>query len=239
MNICEQSILSYSNTKKQFGIDELTAHLNNSSNNFTKYKLYHCLNKLIDNKQLVRISRGKYSCTDKKDFIPVLNDETKKIYKKLIKAYPFANFCIYEGQSISSLQHHISVNNITYIETDRDAVESIFNFLIKQKLRTYLKPTKDLIYNYVNISEKAIFVKPLISEAPIQMPEEIPIPTIEKLLVDINKDSDFFYLQEGESRYIFETAFNLYNINQCRLLRYASRRGLREEMKKEIKLLAL
>ena len=31
----------------------------------------------------------------------------------------YAHFCIYNGNIISPLQHHLSANNITYIETER------------------------------------------------------------------------------------------------------------------------
>lgn len=38
----------------------------------------------------------------------------------------------------------------------------------------------------------------------------------------------FFYLQEAEGTYIFRNALSLYTINESLLLRYASRRGVRE-----------
>ena len=50
------------------------------------------------------------------------------------------------------------------------------------------------------------------------------MPTLEKLLVDILRDADFFYLQGSESEHIFENAFNLYAVNRNRLFRYAGRR---------------
>ena len=57
--------------------------------------------------------------------------------------------------------------------------------------------------------------------------------------MDIHKDKDFFYLQGTESNYIFENAFNLFCINETKLLRYASRRGIREEINSQINLLKL
>ncbi len=56
------------------------------------------------------------------------------------------------------------------------------------------------------------------------------MPTLEKLLVDILRDTDFFYLQGSESDHIFENAFNLYTINRNRLFRYADRRKVQERI---------
>ena len=87
-----------------------------------------------------------------------------------------------------------------------------------------------LIYNYIDLSQPAIFVKPLITESPTLLNEGVMVPTLEKLLVDLQKDQDFFYLQEAEGLNIFSNALSLYTINENRLLRYASRRGIRKEI---------
>jgi len=58
----------------------------------------------------------------------------------------------------------------------------------------------------------------------------VPMPTLEKLLVDIFRDTDFFYLQGSEGDRIIENAFNLYTINRNRLFRYADRRKVKKEL---------
>ncbi|MFG6411727.1 MAG: hypothetical protein K1V92_12285, partial [Bacteroides acidifaciens] len=67
-------------------------------------------------------------------------------------------------------------------------------------------------------------------EAPLQEVSGVPMPTLEKLLVDILRDTDFFYLQGSESDRIIENAFNLYAINRNRLFRYAGRRKVKDEL---------
>ena len=56
------------------------------------------------------------------------------------------------------------------------------------------------------------------------------MPTLEKLLVDINADPDFYYVQGMEASYIIDNARTLYQLNTPKMLRYASRRGIREKM---------
>lgn len=87
-----------------------------------------------------------------------------------------------------------------------------------------------MIYRYVDMDSRVIFVKNLVSEAPMQEISGVPMPTLEKLLVDILRDTDFFYLQGSESDRIIENAFNLYTINRNRLFRYADRRKVKEEL---------
>ena len=54
-------------------------------------------------------------------------------------------------------------------------------------------------------------------------------------MIDIRKDKDFFYLQGSESSYIMRNALQKYAINENRLLRYAQRRGIKQEMERAIK----
>ncbi len=144
--------------------------------------------------------------------------------------FPFAKFCIYQGDIIAPLQHHLSSNRVVYVETDRDSAETVFNFLKDRSRDVYLRPDKDMIYRYVDMDNRVFFVKNLVSEAPLQKVSGVPMPTLEKLLVDILRDTDFFYLQGSESEHIIENAFNLYAVNRNRLFRYAGRRKVKEEL---------
>ena len=116
------------------------------------------------------------------------------------------------------------------METDRDSTETVFNFLKDESRDVYLRPDKEMIYRYVDMDNRVLFVKSLVSEAPLQKVSGVPMPTLEKLLVDILRDADFFYLQGSESERIIENAFNLYAVNRSRLFRYADRRKAKEEL---------
>lgn len=53
--------------------------------------------------------------------------------------------------------------------------------------------------------------------------------------VDIQKDADFEYMRGSESLYMYQIAFDLYAINTQRMMRYARRRGIAQEIKELIK----
>ena len=86
---------------------------------------------------------------------------------------------------------------------------------------------------YINGSD-AIIIRPLISESPLQLVEGINTPTIEKVLVDIVGDVEFSFLQGSEINYVYTTIFERHNVNKNKLLRYATRRGRKEEVEKLI-----
>ncbi len=140
------------------------------------------------------------------------------------------NFVFIKEKFIAPLQHHLSSNRVIYVETDRDSAETIFNYLKDGRHNVYLRPDKEMIYRYIDMDKRVIFVKNLVSEAPLQKVSGVPIPTLEKLLVDILRDTDFFYLQGSESEHIIENAFSLYVVNRSRLFRYADRRKAKENL---------
>lgn len=163
-------------------------------------------------------------------FAPLPTKDVERTYKSLRANFPFAQFCVYQGGIIAPLQHHLASNQIIYVETARDVAETVFNFLRGKGHRAYLRPDEKMIYHYVDMDKKAFFVKNLVSEAPLQQTSNIPMPTLEKLLVDILRDKDFFYLQGSESEHIIENAYSLYAIKKGRLLRYADRRKVKKEL---------
>ena len=232
MNNYSQDIMDYALSQPYFELQELYDHLNRDDNTCIARKTVSWyLTKLIESGKLQRVAHGKYAVGTKQQFLIIPTDEQRSLNKELKQKWPYAHFCIYNGNVISPLQHHLSANNITYVETEREAIVAVFNHLRDEGKVSYLRPTRELIYNYIDLSQPAIFVKPLITESPIHECNGILVPTLEKLLVDLQKDKDFFYLQEAEGVNIFQNALSLYSINESRLLRYASRRGMRKEIK--------
>ena len=222
-------ILDYAKVHRNFSLGDLFAYLQEKTG-IKKSSLSWYLFKLVNENVLVRTGRGTYAKVMKQVFSPQPIEEVKEVYGLLQSDFPFAKFCAYQGEIIAPLQHHLSSNRIIYVETDRDSAETVFNFLKDRNHNVYLRPDKNMIYRYVDMDSRVIFVKNLVSEAPLQEVSGVPMPTLEKLLVDILRDTDFFYLQGSESDRIIENAFNLYTINSNRLFRYADRRKVKKEL---------
>lgn len=222
-------ILDFAGNRNCFTLCELADYVRGWKNISDSGILWH-LKKLIKQNRLARISRGLYGKNIENEFVPSLSAEMKKLYKKVVKAFPLIDIVIYSGNDITSLQHHISANNAIYVEVTKEATEAVFHYLSDRKVRVYHKPSVGFMNDYVDLGVKSVIVKPLTTESPVKGVDGICMPTLEKILVDINADSDFYYLQDNETFYIMENARSLYSVNTPKLLRYASRRGIKEKM---------
>jgi len=184
---------------------------------------------------LVRVGHGEYALPQKQVFTYSPSEKVKSIYNGLKSELPFTDFCVYDGSIISSIQHHLSINNAIYVETNRDAVDSVFSRLREQQKDVYKQPDATFVADYIDLREPCVIVKPLVTESPLMEVKGIRVPTLEKLLVDTQKDADYDYLQGAESLYMFQMAFELYTINTRRLMRYAKRRGIGQEINELIR----
>ncbi len=222
-------ILDFANSRNSFTLCELAGYVHDRENISDSGLLWH-IRKLIKQNQLSRLSRGLYGKLAKSDFMPSLTEDLRNLYADLTRAFPLIYIVVYSGNDINSLQHHLSANNAIYVEVPKGATEAVFHYLADKKIRAYHRPTEDFMSDYVDLAEKSVIVKALTTEAPIKAVDGVMMPTLEKILVDINADPDFYYLQGNEAFNIMQNALSLYSINTPKMLRYASRRGIRETM---------
>lgn len=222
-------ILDFANSRNSFTLCELAGYVHDRENISNSGLLWH-IRKLIKQNQLSRLSRGLYGKQAKSDFMPSLTEDLRNLYADLTRAFPLIYIVVYSGNDINSLQHHLSANNAIYVEVPKGATEAVFHYLADKKIRAYHRPTEDFMSDYVDLAEKSVIVKALTTEAPIKAVDGVMMPTLEKILVDINADPDFYYLQGNEAFNIMQNALSLYSINTPKMLRYASRRGIREIM---------
>ena len=227
----ERQILDAAASLSNFTVAELRESLGETLS-LDRARLNWYLSKLADEGKIVRIARGQYAAKDSKRlFTPQPSQDAIELYNQFHADFPEINICVYEGPWIFQFMHHLASNQVTYIEVEKDIAETVFHTLQDQGKIVFLRPDKDLIYKYVNLDQGAIFVKNLTSESPLQTIDGIKVPTLEKLLVDMFVDQDFFYLQGSEYNRIMHNARSRFVINQSRLLRYARRRNVSDRIK--------
>lgn len=232
--MCKKDIiLAYAANHPKFTVDELFTDMSEQWT-ATKQTMSWQVSELVNDGSLTRIANGVYALSKKQNYLPELSRQAKSVGKYLQAQFPLLTFCMYESSHVSPVQHHLAYTNTIFVETSREATEIVFHSLSDKYKQVFLTPTEIEMNRYLDQEKQNIFVKPLISEAPVQGKEAIKVPTLEKLLVDIYCDKDFFYLQGAEYDYIWENANSLYNINTSTLLRYAARRGVKEEFNKRI-----
>lgn len=222
MTVADQ-IIEYAEKHESFGVDEIIAEYDG----INRTTMLCMLSRLVGEGELVRKTRGVYSKpTPSSSFHVVLKEQEEAICNLIRKALPLISYCIYNGETLAPLQHHVFQNNATYIEVERDAVETVFHICKDNDFESYKSPTKEMTRDYIDLGKAVVIIKPLVSESPLTQNNGIMVPTLEKLLVDLCKDEDFYFLQGVEETYIIENARSLYDINESRLKRYAKRRNI-------------
>ena len=232
MNRCKVNIIDYVSTHTNVCAEDLTAYCGIKNTTARQY-----LSDISRKGGLVRTSRGNYAVSQKQNFVFTPNKISQTIYKQLSKQLPYNDFCVYDGSIFSQFQHHLFTNNAVYVETNKDSVDTVFNILKTKYNNTFRQQNAIFMTDYVDLRKKCFIVKSLVTESPLAEIDGMHVPTLEKLLVDIQKDADFDYLRGTESVYIYQTAFELYNINTQRLMRYSKRRGAEtavEDLIKEV-----
>jgi hypothetical protein len=185
---------------------------------------------LVERGVLIRVGRGKFRLAKEEDlhkFVPKLPKQAVEISAMISREFPFSQYCVWSVDVIKEFSQHIPQSDFLLIDCEREACEAVFNRVQSRHRWTYLDPDKELMTLYVNNVPGAFVVRPLITEAPIQRVDSIPTVTIEKLLVDITCDDAFELFGGSELLHIYDHAFTTYQIQGDRLLRYASRKGMK------------
>lgn len=129
-----------------------------------------------------------------------------------------------------------------FVGMDHCVTDTLRNLIVEvpksmcEDVRATLKqqfPDVALIRNAYPMMEDLhdfILVKPLVSEAPIHDEDGIPVPELEKMLVDYEADKEYALLGDTNVQKEFQHAFELYPVNKSRLIRYAGRKGKKEEI---------
>lgn len=234
------AILTYAKSRESFRFTELLSYLN-SLFEISKVTLSWHLRELVKDNRLFKLGRGIYTLQNvqTRKYVPQLGDKIIKVGKELSASFPFITISVFDGNILEGFQHHLSLNNLHYIEVERDAMEPVFHFLQKQGYVAYLNPNKDFVYNYISMSDEAFIVKPLISESPLIDFRGVKTPSLEKILVDVICDSDMDYLHGSEWYRMVDNAHSMYAINRTSMLRYASRRNAKQTIEKAIENLGM
>jgi hypothetical protein len=190
------------------------------------WRVYELVNKNI----FKRVGKGKFRLGSSITFIPNLNTKHFKVSVAIKTKFPFTDYCIWDSAFIKEFSQHISRSNFMLIDVERGSEESIYQLLKEQYKEVLLMPKKEAFGNYLDDLKRPIVVRTLVSEAPNKEERNVPVATLEKILVDIFFDAEFENLQGNEIVFIYKAAFDRYTINESKLIRYAARKGKKKQL---------
>lgn len=195
------------------------------------------LRQMVAAGMLERTGYGQFRlCPDvKPPYIPIVSPEMKTLYSGIKEKYPYAKFCIWQAKAVSSFMQHVPSIDILILETDRSAVEAVYDD-VRELVdgRTVLLRPNEKEYRFYASGMPSLLVKNLISEAPVIRVDGVTTASLEKILVDATIAPEFEFTRGSELYTIFENADQMCRICKKTILRYAARRGKKEEIEKLI-----
>ena len=163
------------------------------------------------------------------EYAPAISKPLETLYKKLMAQFPFADICIWETSLLNEFLQHQVARVLTVVEAEAAVTESLFHFLKEKHQQVFLAPSRQEFEYYVYSSPGSIVIKKLVSQSPLLTHNGIRVPKLEKLLVDLFAEPDFFYPYQGNERTtLFCNAFTRYKLSPKTIFRYAQRRKCRE-----------
>jgi hypothetical protein len=230
----ENQVIYYFENKKIISKGELIMAIRKDFPNWSDNTINAYLHLLKKKGIIYNISRGIYALGSKETFNPQINDQLKRIASQIHKTYPFVNYCVWNSSWLNDFMRHQPFKNFIIVEVEKVASEQVFNEISLSFPNVFINPDDTFFDRYVSTLDKVIIVKNLNSEAPTLKLKELIIPTLEKILVDILIDVNLFAAQQGELNFIFKSAFDKYDINESKMMRYAARRNREEELERMI-----
>ena len=226
--------------KKQDGIftrKDLLNVVRSGMKNISEGSLVVLLNRMIAKNKIIRVSYGKYKLNEdlKHEFLYEPNEFMLSLNKHIKEKFPFIDYCIWQPSVFASMMLHVPAVRTTLVDVEREAMESVFMSLqnVESEIPIFLNPSQEDVDRYIT-NRDLIIVRPLVKEAPLDVINGCPVPTLEKMLVDAISDKELQHLQGNELYTIYSNAFSDYAIKKTRLLRYAARRNRKQKVEQII-----
>lgn len=218
---------------ESFTTDDLYSFFSQTEKDIKKTTVNWRIYELVKQGVIKRIGRGVYSLGFERDYSWVIGDTQEKVTSLIKTEFPLISFCCWSGGALMEFYQHVAKNNFMVVEIEKEAVDSVY-FLLKESYKnTFKNPSKDIMNSFVFENKNSLVIKVLVSESPLQVLKGIPVPTLEKILVDLCADSEIFFFVQGiELVNIFRNAFDKYTININKMMRYAKRRNKKNEIEK-------
>ena len=226
--------------KKQDGIftrKDLLNVVRSGMKNISEGSLVVLLNRMIAENKIIRVSYGKYKLNEdlKHEFLYEPNEFMLSLNKHIKEKFPFIDYCIWQPSVFASMMLHVPAVRTTLVDVEREAMESVFMSLqnVESEIPIFLNPSQEDVDRYIT-NRDLIIVRPLVKEAPLDVINGCPVPTLEKMLVDAISEKELQHLQGNELYTIYSNAFSDYAIKKTRLLRYAARRNRKQKVEQII-----
>lgn len=201
------------------------------------------IRQLVQRRLLVAVGRGRYSLaseeTQRVAFQPTLSRAERTLWRTLVRELQLPGGCLWSTAWVNEFSSHQAAHALLLVEVPRDYVQAVF-FALQDRHphRVFLRPQPETLTYYMAEADRPIVVLPFISRAPVQLADDVPVPRLEKLLVDLFSRPDLFPAYQGhELKTIFTNARRHYLLDERALLSYAQRRHQANDLRQFLRAL--
>lgn len=170
--------------------------------------VYSRIRALLLSGRLSQAGRGKYVAVHKPEFQVPVTDWMTDVNSYLAETCEGVDNCI------------IQKDGNLYVEVAKPSVPAVFKSLKEKYAKVVLH--KDAA-RFPAVLEGYIIIGHMVSDAPVKNVGSLTVPSLEKQLVDT-------ICSNKEDPLVFQKAMEVYPVNLNRLHRYATRRGVSEEL---------
>lgn len=216
-------VLEYISGREVVSLDDLVSDLGVSRLTAKNY-----LSRLVGMDLAKRVGRGLYQVGRGETAGVELNPEVSGLVDLLRGRFPMADLVVWSLSMLADYSHYAIGRDLMFVETGRATSASVRDFLLEKGYHAVLNPDSRDFREYASYPETFVFV--------VERKERYGVsglvPTPERVWLDVyhlitRKELAF---SAGELGVIFMNMLRREGINFTRLLRYAQRRKLRDEM---------
>lgn len=226
-----EKAVEYFRMKDYFTSEELWDFWKKRDDDLNRNTFYRRVNRLRNETGLTEILKNTYTFSQKPHFIPQKEKILQRITDIYKERFPEIDYCIWQTAWLHEFMIHQPGRQFIIFETEKDVTESVFFLLKSPEWQVFVNADNHTI-DYLFMEDKeVIVVKSLISRSPLLIQEEISIPSLEKILIDVFCDSKLLSPYSGqELSNIYKYAQKKYRINYSRMLNYADRRNKKKDV---------
>jgi hypothetical protein len=147
-------------------------------------------------------------------------DPVSSLVQLLNQTFPLLDFSAWSTEQIASYGHHLLAKFVSFVHTDRDSMQSVFESLRDNGFDAHLNP-RGTAASQFTVRERTVVVRPKVTT----QPAEDHFVTIEGLLVELFVESRDLHLVDGsEYEQILDNLMRAGRISMGRFAEYAGKR---------------
>jgi hypothetical protein len=136
--------------------------------------------------------------------------------------FPLLNFSCWSTEQIQAHGHNLLTKFVSFVHTDRDAMESVGERLRDTGYSVSINPRNEAAKNFSIQDPRTVVIRPLTTT----QPHEQHLVSIEGILVELFLESQALNLMDlGEFHRILDNIAGLHRLRLALLLDYAQKRG--------------